>query len=76
MGKLLKTTEPYSELQMLHMLVDDLFWEMQQVVEWDAVVQDRMTSSGVDSLNNLANFVDQIQGLIMHDEYFKKHQEK
>ena len=53
MGKLLKTTEPYSELQMLHMLVDDLFWEMQQVVEWDAVVQDRMTSSGVDSLNNL-----------------------
>ena len=75
MGKLLKTTEPYSELQMLHMLVDDLFWEMQQVVEWDAVVQDRMTSSGVDSLNNLTNFIDQIQGLIMHDEYYKKYQE-
>tara|TARA_R110002020_G_scaffold8573_1_gene34159 strand:+ start:33 stop:230 length:198 start_codon:yes stop_codon:yes gene_type:complete len=65
MSKLLKTTEPYSELQILHMLVDDLFWE-----------QDRMTSSGVEGLNKLANHVDQIQGLIMHDEYFKKHQEK
>ena len=64
MGKLLKTTEPYSELQILHMLVDDLFWE-----------QDRMTSSGVEGLNKLANHVDQIQGLIMHDEYYKKYQE-
>ena len=57
--------KPYSELELLHMLVDDLFWE-----------QDRMSSSGVEGLNNLANFVDQIQGLIMHDEYYKKHQEK
>mgnify|MGYP003121567489 CR=1 FL=1 len=64
MSKLLKTTEPYSELQILHMLVDDLFWE-----------QDRMTSSGVEGLNKLANHVDQIQGLIMHDEYYKKYQE-
>tara|TARA_E500000305_G_scaffold3852_1_gene3783 strand:+ start:325 stop:561 length:237 start_codon:yes stop_codon:yes gene_type:complete len=64
MSKLLKTTEPYSELQILHMLVDDLFWE-----------QDRMTSSGVEGLNKLANHVDQIQGLIMHDEYYKKYKE-
>ena len=65
MTKLKEITKPYSEIEMLHMLVDDLFWE-----------QDRMTSSGVEGLNNLANFVDQIQGLIMHDEYYKKHQEK
>ena len=57
--------KPYSELELLHMLVDDLFWE-----------QDRMTDDGVNGLNNLANFVDQIQGLIMHDEYYNKHQEK
>tara|TARA_A100001011_G_scaffold384290_1_gene456706 strand:+ start:374 stop:562 length:189 start_codon:yes stop_codon:yes gene_type:complete len=57
--------KPYSDMEMLHMLVDDLFWEMQQVVEWDAVVQDRITSSGVDSLNNLANFVDEIESLTM-----------
>ena len=65
MTKLKEITKPYSEIEMLHMLVDDLFWE-----------QDRMTSSGVEGLNNLANFVDLIQGLIMHDEYYKKHQEK
>ncbi len=57
--------KPYSDMEMLHMLVDDLFWEMQQVVEWDAVVQDKITSSGVDSLNNLANFVDEIESLTM-----------
>ena len=57
--------KPYSDMEMLHMLVDDLFWEMQQVVEWDAVVQDKMTDSGVNSLNNLANFVDEIESLTM-----------
>tara|TARA_X000001388_G_scaffold77081_1_gene76409 strand:+ start:1901 stop:2089 length:189 start_codon:yes stop_codon:yes gene_type:complete len=57
--------KPYSDMEILHMLVDDLFWEMQQVVEWDAVVQDKITSSGVDSLNNLANFVDEIESLTM-----------
>ena len=56
---------PYSELQILHMLVDDLFWE-----------QDRMSSSGVEGLNKLANHVENIQGLIMHDKYYKKYQEK
>ena len=57
--------KPYSDMEMLHMLVDDLFLEMQQVVEWDAVVQDKMTDSGVNSLNNLANFVDEIESLTM-----------
>mgnify|MGYP001445217935 FL=1 len=57
--------KPYSELELLHMLVDDLFWE-----------QDRMSSSGVEGLNKLANHVKNIQGLIMHDEYYKKYQEK
>ena len=47
-------TKPYSELELLHMLVDDLFWE-----------QDRMTSSGVEGLNKLANFVDEIESLTM-----------
>ena len=68
MGKLLKTTEPYSELQILHMLVDDLYWEIGS--------QNRLSNKGVKTLKNLANHVDQIQGLIMHDEYFKKHQGK
>ena len=54
MTKLKEITKPYSEMEMLHMLVDDLFWE-----------QDRMTSSGVDGLNNLANFVDEIESLTM-----------
>ena len=52
--KLKEITKPYSDMEMLHMLVDDLFWE-----------QDRMTSSGVDGLNNLANFVDEIKSLTM-----------
>ena len=68
MGKLLKTTEPYSELQILHMLVDDLYWEIRS--------QNRLSNKGVKTLKNLANHIDQIQGLIMHDEYYKKHQEK
>jgi len=54
MTKLKEITKPYSDMEMLHMLVDDLFWE-----------QDRMTSSGVDGLNNLANFVDEIKSLTM-----------
>ena len=57
--------KPYSELELLHMLVDDLFWE-----------QDRMSSSGVEGLNKLANHVENIQGLIMTDHYYTKHQEK
>ena len=57
MTKLKEITKPksiYSQMEILHMLVDDLFWE-----------QDRMTSSGVDGLNNLANFVDGIESLTM-----------
>jgi len=57
MTKLKEITKPksiYSQMEILHMLVDDLFWE-----------QDRMTSSGVDGLNNLANFVDEIESLTM-----------
>ena len=57
--------KPYSELELLHMLVDDLFWE-----------QDRMTSSGVESLNKLADYIENIQSLIMTDHYYTKHQEK
>lgn len=55
MTKLKEITKPYSNMEMLHMLVDDLFWE-----------QDRMTDDGVDGLNNLANFVDQIESLTMN----------
>ena len=57
MTKLKEITKPksiYSQMEILHMLVDDLFWE-----------QDRMTGSGVHSLNNLANFVDEIESLTM-----------
>lgn len=54
MTKLKEITKPYSNMEMLHMLVDDLFWE-----------QDRMTDDGVDGLNNLANFVDEIESLTM-----------
>ena len=57
MTKLKEITKPksiYSQMEMLHMLVDDLFWE-----------QDRMTDSGVNGLNNLANFVDEIESLTM-----------
>ena len=49
--------KPYSDMEMLHMLVDDLFWE-----------QDRMTDDGVKGLNNLANFVDKIKSLTMKGE--------
>ena len=54
MTKLKEITKPYSNMEMLHMLVDDLFWE-----------QDRMTDDGVNGLNNLANFVDEIKSLTM-----------
>jgi len=57
MTKLKEITKPksiYSQMEILHMLVDDLFWE-----------QDRMTDSGVHGLNNLANFVDEIESLTM-----------
>jgi len=60
MTKLKEITKPksiYSQMEMLHMLVDDLFWE-----------QDRMTDSGVNGLNNLANFVDEIESLTMKGE--------
>ena len=62
MGKLLKTTEPYSELQILHMLVDDFYYNTEC-----------LGNSGVENLNKLVNFIDQIQGLIMHDEYYEKY---
>ena len=62
--------KPYSELEVLHMLVDDLLMDKDN---WE---QDRMTSIGVEGLNKLANHVNQIQSLIMHDEYYKKYQEK
>ena len=63
MTKLKEITKPksiYSQMEMLHMLVDDLFWE-----------QDRMTGSGVNGLNNLANFVDEIESLTMKSKKYK-----
>lgn len=57
MTKLKEITKPYSHLEILHMLVDDLFWE-----------KDRMTDSGVNGLDNLANFVDEIKNLTMKGE--------
>lgn len=54
-----------NENSKLAKLVDDLFWE-----------QDRMSGDGVKTLNDLADFVEDIQGLIMHDHYYNKQKEK
>ena len=44
-------------IEKIRELVDDLFWE-----------QDRMTDDGVNGLNNLANFVNEIKSLTMKGE--------
>jgi len=47
---------PCEAIEKLNKLVDDLFWD-----------QDRMSSSGVETLNELADLVDNIQGVILNE---------
>ena len=47
---------PCEAAEKLNKLVDDLFWD-----------QDRMSSSGVETLNELADLVDNIQGVILNE---------
>jgi len=47
---------PRTTLKKLAQLVSDLFWD-----------QDRMSSSGVETLNKLADLVDNIQGVILNE---------
>tara|TARA_X000001388_G_scaffold75123_1_gene69261 strand:- start:237 stop:404 length:168 start_codon:yes stop_codon:yes gene_type:complete len=48
--------DPCEAIVKLNKLVGDLFWE-----------KDRMSSSGVETLNELADLVDNIQGVIMYE---------